>query len=288
MNKRLSAIYGAMIGDYYGSYWEFLTEKPTGKDDALALREGQHSFTDDTIATLAIADALSKAKKDKNNEYDYDKEFASLVCSSLKSICRQHPSSFGGRFFQWVLSDKNYRTHSWGNGASMRISPVGIFSDSEDEVRSLTKAVTDVTHDHLYSSLFAEIVAMCIFWAKKGLAIGEIKSLLSRNYPMEYEKVSKMDLEDLHQNYSFNETSHDTVPQALYCFLSSKSFEDCLARSLYIGGDSDTLCAISCSIAAEYYGEKEVMPFYKNIEGEIEGWMESIMEKFDSSVATQK
>ena len=253
-NIRLS-IYGATIGDYYGSYWEFLTNKPDNSKDALKIRVGRHWYTDDTFMTCAIAKALM-----------VDGDLAENAVKEMRRIGNGYPSSYGGSFSAWLRSMNPQPYDSWGNGASMRVSPAPLKAKTEGEAVLFCNEVTKVTHNHPYAIYWAEMVSRIIFKAK------ECNDML---YMAEY--VMKMDntgmvlklmeqgLGYLIDNYQFTESSQDTVPQAIYCFLSSSSFADCLARALRIGGDSDTLAAIACSMAAPFYGDEQVFPFLKKL-----------------------
>lgn len=257
--KRELSIYGAVIGDYYGSYWEFRYDKPKNIMDALTLRKVGHKFTDDTIMTAAIAFAVMR-KTDKS-------DFKQLCIDSMKELGQRYPTSYGGAFARWLFSANSEPYYSFGNGAAMRISPVPLAVDSPLDMKRMCLDATSVTHDHPFSLHYAYLVSTIIQHCKKfGVDVDpkkkKIKELLKSFSPNDFEEVSKMSLESLYQNYQFTERVHETVPQAIYCFLTSSSFGDCLGRSLYIGGDSDTLAAISCSMAAAFYGDEQVEPYY--------------------------
>jgi len=261
MEKKTSlALYGALIGDYYGSYWEFLFDKPKSKEDALRLRPKGHFYTDDTFMTLAVA----KAVHSSGNAHDNLSEKA-IEC--MREIGNRHWGSYGGSFAKWLRDPHPHPYYSWGNGASMRVSAAGLDAKSQFQASSLSYLVTSVTHDHPWGIYYADVVANLIFIAK-GVEDGSKKAMISylkKEHGALFHRIEGFDLERLHDSYAFNETSHDTVPQAIWCFLSSESFEDCLARSLYIGGDSDTLAAIACSIAAPFYGDAQVRPFVSKL-----------------------
>ena len=253
------SIYGAPIGDFYGSYWEFLNKKPVDKKDAFKLKGREHDITDDTICTIAIAKACLDNEK---NGLGMEKN----AKNALLEICGTNPAPYGQRFYYWLQYGGCFDTNSLGNGASMRISPVGLSAKTIEEARENARLATKVSHSHPIGIVYAEIVAQLVFMAKEGNTIDEMKAFLKKNYPTEWLIIENCELEDLHKNYTWHdETSQNTVPQAIYCFLSSDSFEDCLYRSLYVGGDSDTLCAISCSIAAPYYGDEQLAKFLWNL-----------------------
>ena len=257
--ERKLAIYGAVIGDYYGSYWEFRNNKPANIFDALKLRQFGHHYTDDTIMTAAIAKAVMDHAKNKGES------FQRQCIKNMKEIGREHFSSYGGAFARWLMSENDAPYYSFGNGAAMRVSPVPLSCTSTEEMLEKTQSATGVTHSHPFAIHYASLVSMIIFQAMrqgkdKDYAKKEMKNIIKLFSPNDYELISKMRLDDLHDNYEFTERVHETVPQAIYCFLSSASFSDCLGRTLYIGGDSDTVTAIACSMAAPFYGDEEVKP----------------------------
>ena len=225
---------GAMIGDTVGSVYEFNNVR--SKDFPLF---SKNSFlTDDSIMTLAVAEIM------QNHYYD-DKD---KIIDTFKKWGRAYPNrGYGGHFFDWLFSDERESYHSFGNGAAMRISPVGWYCQDEEEVKKISKAITEVTHSHPEGLKGAEVTAMCIFYARKGKSKEFIKQYAEKYYNLNFE------YEELRKNYRFNETCQKTVPQAIFCFLISSSFEDCLRTTISIGGDCDTTAAISCSIAEAYY-----------------------------------
>ena len=140
---------------------------------------------------------------------------------------------------------------SFGNGGGMRVSPIAYMADSKIECLYLSDTVTKVTHNHYEGIIGARVIALATFMAFHGASKEEIKQMAVSYYPI----IENLSYECLVHDYRFNELSKDTCPQAVYCFLISKDFEDCLRISLSIGGDSDTLCAMSCAIAEAFYKE---------------------------------
>ena len=263
MDRKL-AIYGAVIGDYYGSYWEFRDNKPKDIFDALSLRQFGHSYTDDTIMTCAIAKAVI--------DYDDDdsKNFSELCIQSMKEIGQEHPSSYGGAFAKWLYSEDDRPYYSFGNGSAMRISPVPLYADTLSKMMDMAHSATGVTHNHPFAIHYASLVGAVIMQAKrqgrdKDYRKEEMKNIVKLFSPNDYELIQKMTMPNLVASYKYTEKVQETVPQAVYCFLSSASFQDCLGRALLIGGDSDTLAAIACSMAAPFYGDEEVAPFLERM-----------------------
>ena len=225
---------GAIIGDTIGSIYEFNNYR---RED-FNLYDNRSRLTDDSILTLAIYDIITSGiYKDKVKR-----------ANRLKLWVKTYNTGdYGGRFGKWIYSDSIESYRSFGNGAAMRISSVGWIARSEEEVKELSDNVTMITHSHPEGMKGALVIAMCIYYARIGKTKEFIKEYASKYYNLDF------NLEDLRRDYEFNETCENTVPQAIYAFLISSSFEDCLRKSVSIGGDTDTLCAISCAIAEAYY-----------------------------------
>lgn len=221
---------GAIIGDLAGSRFEFNNYRKKDFD----LLSTECYLTDDTVMTIAVAESLLK---------NLD------VVKTLKKWGRKFPNSgYGGNFRYWLFSDWCEPYYSFGNGAAMRVSAVGWMANSEDEVKELSYKVTSVTHDHPEGLKGAEVTAMCVYYARMGKDKEFIKKYVEQYYDLNF------NYENLRKNFKFDESCQETVPQAIYCFLISNSFEDCLRTTISIGGDCDTTAAISGAIAEAYYG----------------------------------
>lgn len=238
---------GAIIGDIVGSRFEFANIKSKQFD---FLNESCY-FTDDTVMTVAIAQAIVMSKND----------FASLGSNAQKYMLQfghRYPNcSYGGNFDQWLWSDNPQPYNSYGNGSAMRISPVGLFAKSEPEVKKFARDVTAVTHNHPEGIKGAEAVAMAIYWARCGMSKEEIFDKLAANYYPEI-KTEKLSYKNLLSDYSWNYgygsvACQSSVPQSLVCFNESTGFEDAIRMSISIGGDSDTIAAMVGGIAEAYY-----------------------------------
>ena len=226
---------GAIIGDIVGSRFEY----QNCRSKNFNLFDRRCFFTDDTVMTCAVAKALLT---------DAD------VAQTLKQVGRNYPyCGYGSAFGSWIFSYTKEPYYSFGNGAAMRVSPVGFIANSEEEVKKLAYKVTSVTHDHPEGLKGAEVTAMCVYYAYHGYNKDFIRAYAVSKYP----EIASFDYENLKKNYFFNETCQNTVPQAIYCFLISDSFEDCIRTGISIGGDSDTLCAICGGIAEAFYGIPE-------------------------------
>lgn len=230
---------GAIIGDIIGSRFEWNNYK--SKDFKLFTH--QCSPTDDSIMTLAIAKAIMESKPDYSDLGDQ-----AVKC--MQEVGQPYPRcGYGGNFFFWMYSEKPTPYNSFGNGAAMRVSPCGFAGNSIEEVKILSKAVTEVTHNHPEGIKGAEATAVAIYMARTGSTMDEIKEVIDRQYyPLNFT------LDEIRGAYLFNETCQGTVPQALMAFFESADFEDAIRNAISIGGDSDTIAAITGGIAEAYYG----------------------------------
>lgn len=233
---------GAVIGDIVGSRFEWNNIKTK---DFEFFSESCFA-TDDSIMSLAVAQAILNC----NGKYD---KLSDETVKSMQEIGRPYPDcGYGGSFFSWIYSDDPKPYNSFGNGAAMRVSACGFAADSLEEVIDLSYKVTAVTHNHPEGIKGAEAAAVSLFWARRGKSIEEIKEYVNKNYyPMNFT------LDEIRDTYRFNEICQNTVPQALMAFFESISFEDAIRNAISIGGDSDTLAAITGGIAEAYYGIPE-------------------------------
>jgi type I restriction enzyme M protein len=232
-------LWGAIIGDIVGSIYEFDNIKT--KDFPLFTERG--FITDDSCMTIAVADALMKWKRDGGDLQKY-------AIQSMREIGRKYPNmGYGFRFARWLSSDDNEPYNSWGNGAAMRVSAVGWIGNSITEVKRLSYMVTAVSHDHIEGIKGAEATAVAIFMARTGKTKEEIAKYITDNY---YDWCSSV--AELQANYSWDGSCQGTVPPALQCFFESENFEDAIRNAISIGGDSDTIGAITGAVAGAYYG----------------------------------
>ena len=232
-------MFGAIIGDMVGSIYEF--DNHRSKD--FPFFSSRCYPTDDSIMTIAVA----KAILENDSEFDGLKEKA---VEWMQKIGKQYPNcGYGGRFRRWINSDDPKPYLSYGNGSAMRVSACGWAGDSLEKVKQLSYAVTVVSHDHPQGIKGAEATACAIFLARTGHSKDEIRSFIEENY---YELDITVD--DLRPIYQFDESCQGTVPYAIQAFLESDSFEDAIRNAISVGGDSDTLAAITGSIAEAFYG----------------------------------
>lgn len=230
---------GAIIGDIAGSRFEWHNNK--SKDFELFHKSCR--FTDDSVMSLAICDALLNAN-------DNNSDLSDETVRSMQKLGNSYPrAGYGGAFRKWLNLDNPQPYNSWGNGAGMRVSGCGYAGNTLDEVRALSKAVTEVTHNHPEGLKGAEAVAVAVFLARTGKSITEIKNYITENYyPLDFT------LDEIRDDYTFDVSCQGSVPQALEAFFESTGFEDAIRNAVSIGGDTDTIAAMAGSIAGAYYG----------------------------------
>ena len=231
---------GAIIGDISGSRFEWDNIKV--KEFEL-LPKDECFPTDDSVMTVAIANAILKCEGD----------FAALSDEAVAQMRwfgqRDLSAGYGGRFFEWLLNPMPRPYSSYGNGAAMRVSPCAYAAKTLEEAKDLSMKVTAVTHNHPEGLKGAEATTVAIWMALHGKKMQEIRDVINETYyPMNFT------LDEIRPNYEFNETCQGTVPQALTAFFESTGFEDAIRNAISIGGDSDTLAAITGSVAEAYYG----------------------------------
>lgn len=225
-------MYGAIIGDIAGSKYEFLGYNKYPK----TILDDDCFYTDDTVMTVAIADALL-AHKD--------------IAKTIRKYGRKYPGKgYGNTFQTWLDCDNTLPYFSYGNGAAMRISSAAWLSLDWPKVLDDATKATIVTHNNPEGIKGAQATATAIHMARKGYEKDEIKNYIEHafNYDLEFS------LDEIRPYYRFNETCQDTVPQALVAFFESNDFEDAIKLAISLGGDADTLAAITGSIAEAYYG----------------------------------
>lgn len=239
-------MYGAILGDIIGSPFEFDRGDKT-KDFKLFSRRSH--FTDDSVMTLAVCEALLKVGQDATV-----KEIEDAVISSMQSWGRRYPhAGYGGYFRRWLTACHPEPYNSFGNGSAMRVSAVGWLYDSLENTRTVAKATANVTHNHPEGIKGAEATASAIFMARNGSSKEEIKKYIENEFHYDLNRT----LDEIRPSYHMDETCQKTVPEAIIAFLEATDFEDAIRNAVSLGGDTDTLGAITGSIAEAYYGIPE-------------------------------
>ncbi len=238
---------GAIIGDIVGSRFEF---DNGNKSREFELFTPECEFTDDTVMSVAVAEALMDAG------VDGDQEAVKVhLVDSLKKWGQKYPNAgYGARFIGWVLSDEKLQPYgSYGNGSAMRVSPAGWMYDSLERTREVARWTAEITHSHKEGIKGAESTAAAIYMARKGATQQEIRDYIAAEFGYDLTRT----LDEIRPTYHHVEDCMRTMPEAFECFLEADSYEACLRNVMYIGGDTDTLGAIAGAIAEVFWGIPE-------------------------------
>lgn len=223
---------GALTGDIIGSIYEWNNTKRTD----FPLFQEHCRFTDDSVLTVALAESILTGEP---------------YGPVMKRYCRRYPDAgYGKSFLRWAQSDDPAPYHSWGNGAAMRTSPVGWAFDSMEEVLLKAEEYCVVTHDHPEGVKGAQATAAAVFLGRTGATKEEIRSFVAERFSYDLSRSC----DEIRPGYTFDVSCQGTVPQALSAFLDSTDFESAVRLAVSLGGDSDTLAAITGGIAQAHYG----------------------------------
>jgi ADP-ribosylglycohydrolase len=227
---------GALAGDIIGSPYEFGGMKRT---DFKLFKEDSR-FTDDSVMTLAVAKWLVEDK-----EHTIEK----LICC-MQDLGRKYPDAgYGGRFFSWIFDTDPQPYYSWGNGAGMRVSPVGLYAKTLDEALALSALTASVSHNHPEGVKGAQAIATSVFLCKHGKSKQEIKEYIENTFGYNlYWTIAR-----IRPRYRFDVSCTLTVPEAIRAFLEGNSFEEVVRLAISLGGDSDTIGCMAGAIAACMY-----------------------------------
>ena len=267
MNNK--GIIGAIIGDIVGSRFEFNNYRSTDFE----FLNDKCFFTDDSVMTIAVADWVT-------NKRQTDRHLALY----LREWGRKYPNrGYGGMFLRWLLSKElSSPYNSFGNGSAMRVSPCGFYAQSLDEALFLAKQSAEVTHNHPEGIKGAQSVAAAIYLAKTGNTKAIIKEYIENNFGYDLSRTC----DEIRRVYKFNETCQETCPEAIIAFLESHDYESAIRLGISLGGDSDTIGAITGGIAAAYYGIPDSI--IEEVKRFIPFEFIDIVEKFENSMNTKK
>lgn len=237
-------MFGAILGDIIGSPYEFNNFYMNANE--FPLFSINSTFTDDSVMTLAIADAIMNT----HNPCD-DDELSSNFVASMQKFGRAYPNAgYGSNFILWLISDNPKPYGSYGNGSAMRVSSVAwLFDDLTDTLR-VARLSAAVSHNHPEGIKGAEATAAAIFLARKGADKDEIKSYISETFGYDFSQTCN----EIRHSYRKVQSCMKTVPEAMTAFFETEDFEACIRTAVSLGGDCDTLAAIAGSIAEAYYG----------------------------------
>ncbi len=277
---------GAIIGDMVGSIYEF---HPI-KTKEFNIFNKRSRMTDDSLLTIAVARTLLKHYPIQYNEESLESLKKDLVYEFARTWRCYPQAGFGGKFFEWARHASIFGEaepyNSYGNGSAMRISSVGWIANNEGEVKQLSKAVTEITHNHPEGLKGAEAVAMCIYLARNGYSKEQIKKRMIDEY---YPEIEDFNYQELVKTSEFSEICQKSVPQAIYCFLVSDSLEDAIRNAVALGADSDTQACIAGSIAEAYYQRDKLSEFEdKYLYFMVEPYVEDLVKEFHKTIGSKK
>ena len=235
-------MYGAILGDIIGCPYEFDRGGKT-RDFPLFSRESE--FTDDTVMTVAVAEAFL------NWQSPSEEDLRQLLISHMRRWGRAYPhAGYGLRFLRWLDSRDPKPYNSFGNGSAMRVSPVGwLFQDTETVCR-MAAISADVTHNHPEGIKGAQATACVILWSRQGMTKAEIRRQVEQRFGYDLSRTC----DEIRPGYRHVESCQETVPEAITAFLEGESFEDVIRTAVSLGGDCDTLTCIAGSMAEAFYG----------------------------------
>lgn len=258
---------GAIIGDIVGSVYEFHNTK----DYNFHLLTTESTFTDDTVMTLAVAKWLTE---DESHSHEY-------LIKCMKELGLRHPKrGYGGSFKRWLNNPNPQPYNSWGNGSGMRVSPVGFYAHSMNEALELAKISAEVTHNHPEGIKGAQTIAAAVYMARQKKSKQEIKTFIEETFGYNLNQT----IEQIRRYYEYDVSCMGSVPPAIIAFLDSQDFEDAIRLAVSIGGDSDTIGAMTGAIAQAAYEMPKTLAGY--CYGVLSPDLRTVLDAFESKVGT--
>ena len=253
-------ILGAIAGDIIGSVYEF---NPT-KDYNFLLFNDLSEYTDDTVMTVANAEWLLTSKD---------------LGTTMLEYGNKYEAGYGELFLCWLWRKDLRPYNSFGNGSAMRVSPVGWAFDTLEETLVAAKRSAEVTHNHPEGIKGAQSTAACIYWARKGRTKQQIKEYVDALFGYDLNRTC----DEIRSSYGFDVTCQGSVPESIIAFLESSDYESAVRLAVSLGGDSDTMGAITGGIAEAYYGgvpENIKIEVLKRLPNEFIEVMQKFYQKF--------
>ena len=260
-------MYGAILGDMIGSPYEFDRGNKT-KDFPLFSRGA--TFTDDTVMTIAVADAFLNAPEDET-------AIRHRLIESMQRYGRLFPhAGYGGMFRHWLREKDPLPYNSFGNGSTMRVSSVAWLFHDLGTVSTMARLSAEVTHNHPEGIKGAEATAAAIFLARTGYTKAEIRSYIENTFGYDLSRTC----DEIRPGYRHVESCQETVPEAITAFLEGDSFEDVIRTAVSLGGDCDTLTCIAGAIAEGFYGVPEELK--EECRSRLPAQLLDVLDRFDS------
>ena len=266
-------MYGAILGDMIGSRFEF---DRGGWTKEFELLTEECEWTDDTVMTVAVADALLRAGKDASIA-----EIEAACTEAMRRWGRRYPhAGYGGRFANWLttLGRESGPYGSYGNGSAMRVSAAGWLYDTAERTREVARATANVTHNHPEGIKGAECTAMVIYLGRTGAGKEEIREYVIREFGYDFSET----LVEMRARHAHVESCQDSLPKALRSFFDGTDYEDVVRNAVSLGGDTDTLAAIAGAMAEGMYGVPRELK--SMCLGRVESDMREVIGRFEDSV----
>lgn len=261
-------MYGAILGDMVGAPYEF---DHGNKSKDFELWNSRCQFTDDSVMSIAVADALINAGLDGTED-----EVKKAVVDAMQDWGHRYPhAGYGGRFAGWLHSSDPQPYNSWGNGSAMRVSSVGWLYDSIERTREVARWTAEVTHNHPEGVKGAEATASAIFMARNGATKDEIREYIICEFGYDLSRSC----DEIRPTYHHVESCQQTVPEAITAFMEGEDFEDVIRTAVSLGGDCDTLTCIAGGIAEAFYGIPLVME--AEVKSRLDENMLQVLDAFD-------
>lgn len=262
-------MYGAILGDIIGSPYEF---DMGNKSKDFPLFSKNSTYTDDTVMTIAVADAFLDTPEDEEG-------IRQRLIESMQRFGRLFPrAGYGGMFRRWLRSDNPQPYGSYGNGSAMRVASVAWLYNDLDTVRRMARLSAEVTHNHPEGIKGAEATASAIYLARTGSTKAQIKAYMEEGFGYDLSRTC----DEIRPTYHHVESCQETVPEAITAFLEGKSFEDVIRTAVSLGGDCDTLTCIAGSIAEGFYGVPEELK--QECQSRLPEHLLEVMLRFDSII----
>ena len=261
-------MYGAILGDIIGSPYEF---DRGGKTKDFPLFSDASEYTDDSVMTVAVAEALMDSRGKT------DEETRKALVDSMRKWGRRYPyAGYGGMFYRWLGAADPQPYGSYGNGSAMRASAAGWLYDDFEETWKKARLTAEVTHNHPEGIKGAECVAVVIWLARHGKSKEEIRKIVEETFGYDLSRTC----DEIRPGYHHMESCQETVPEAVTAFLEGKDFEDVIRTAVSLGGDCDTLTCIAGSMAEAMYGVPEELK--EECRKLLEPDMVKVLDRFDS------
>ena len=246
-------MYGAILGDMIGSPYEFDRGRKTKE---FPFFDKGASFTDDSVMTIAVAEALMRANS--IGIIEDEKATKDLIIDMMHKWGHKYPSAgYGGRFYGWLRNSEREPYNSWGNGSAMRVAAAGWLFDDFEATRKIARWTAEVTHNHPEGVKGADATASAIWLARNGHSKDEIREFITSEIGYDLSRTC----DEIRPGYQHVESCQQTVPEAITSFLEGSDFEDVIRTAVSLGGDCDTLTCIAGSIAEAFYGVPDDLKF---------------------------